>query len=97
MKLLLVLLLFCMVGTAMAKPPPVLDGAVPVENGVCIVKGDEMSFDGVDVPCVVFLHDKKPDLLFFGIIKDGNWFQIFEWNLNTNKGRLLWKKGRHTI
>jgi hypothetical protein len=97
MKLLLVLLLFCMVGQAVAKPPYVLDGMIPIENGVCSVKGDVMSFDGVGTPCVLFLDEKKEGFLFFGVLKDGDWFQVFEWNLKTNKSRLIWKKGRHNV
>jgi hypothetical protein len=96
---ILAMLLFVWWGVAQANHGTiaVLKDKQAIEEGICYVKGNVMAHGGKELPCVMFIWDKKPDYAWFAVIKNGEVVQVFEAHLPTGKTKLVWGLGQVNI
>lgn len=97
--IILAMLLFVWWGVAHANHETiaVLKDKQAIEEGICFVKGNVMTFGGKETPCVMFIWDKKPDYAWFAVVKGGEVVQVFEAHLPSGKTKLVWGKGQQNI
>src|SRR3990167_2361937 len=78
------------------KPADVLEGAVPVASGICLMNSDdtlaETQAGAYFRSCLILFNEKKPAKLYF-IIADKKTERVIELDIETRKQVVLWKRG----